>query len=137
MGNKKLAALTVAVLLSLSAAGCAATETESPTPTPSPTATGLGKVSTIDELRDAFIAEGGVCNWNQTDVVRDATASGDCSDQTVLSIYADVADRDLVVDRLVSFGLDELTLLVGDNWIINSPEAESMQPALGGEWIDD
>lgn len=101
---------------------------------------GLGKVSTIDEVVDAFTAAGGVCNWKQDDVVDEAVASGNCSDAAVISIYANSDDRDQSIENnraiFELLGAEvELNLLVGENWIINSPEAESMQSALGGEWV--
>ncbi|MGA6128854.1 MULTISPECIES: hypothetical protein [unclassified Microbacterium] len=96
----------------------------------------LGRISTIDELKDAFIDAGGVCNWKQTDVVTDATASGECSDQTVLMLFANTDEKDELVSFLSEGTISEPTLLVGENWVINSPEAEAMQETLGGDWID-
>lgn len=110
--------------------GCSAGSTE------------LGKVSTIDEVVEAFVEAGGVCNWKQTDEVRLAVASGTCSDSTVISIYENTdkrtkalnAQRDIVL-LFEPENSTPLAALAGENWVINSPEAESMQEALGGTWI--
>ncbi|MDT3331387.1 hypothetical protein Q9S78_11980 [Microbacterium sp. KSW-18] len=127
---KKIATTAVMVALLIgSATGCTAQ-------TPEPEQTQLGRISTIDELKDAFIDAGGVCNWKQTDVVTDATASGECSDQTVLMLFADMDEKEELVSFLSEGSISEPTILVGENWVINSPEAEDMQGALGGEWVD-
>jgi len=110
------------------ATGCASSE-------PDTAPTHLGKVSTIEEVRDAFIAAGGVCNWNQNDVVLDATASGTCSDQTVIMLFADPADKTAVVARLGSLISTDLHLLVGENWIINSKEAVELADKIGGKVV--
>jgi len=122
--------LVAAVLL---LAGCAA----EPESTPTPTSVALGRASTIEQVRDAFIHAGGVCNWEQTDQVIAATASGECSDSTVIMLFDDRADRETVVSGMQSLRMEDrrLTLLVGENWVINSAEAEDMQTNLGGEWV--
>lgn len=123
------------VALGLTLTGCSAASSAESTPTP--TVAPLGKVTSIDTVRDAFMDAGGVCNWKQTDKVTVATASGECSKDTVIMLFTDREDRETVVTNLQSLRLDghELTLLVGENWIINSPEAEAMQDELGGEWV--
>lgn len=132
MGNRTtLSVASTALLLALT--GCTGAPAADPTPTP----TELGKVSTIEQVRDAYIDAGGVCNWEQTDVVTAATASGTCSSSTVIMLFTDRTERETVVANLRAFKMDDrdLTLLVGENWIINSPEAEDMQSELGGEWL--
>lgn len=132
MGNRiKLSVAAAALLLALT--GC----TSAPAADPTPTSAELGKVSTVEEVRDAFIDAGGVCNWKQTDRVTVATASGECSSKTVIMLFDDRSDRETVVSNLQALKLDdsELTLLVGENWVINSPDAETMASTLGGEWV--
>lgn len=134
--TRTLKIFATAAALTLSLVACSGSPS---TPDPETAPPGLGKVSTIEQLRDAFIDAGGVCNWAQDDGVVDSTASGTCSSTTVLSIYTTTEKRDAVVDRVTSLNgmIDQAsTLLVGENWIINSPEAESMQETLGGEWFE-
>jgi PBP1b-binding outer membrane lipoprotein LpoB len=135
---KRVAKVASTIGLAILLSGCAVSAPgASATPAATPTTEPLGRVSIIDEVRDAFIDQGGVCNWDHSDHVTAATASGKCSDQSVIMLFADQEDRDSVVGTLQSFKLEDsdLTLLVGENWIINSPEAEEMQATLGGEWI--
>lgn len=49
----------------------------------------------------------------------------------MLSIYSSYADRDGVVDGLVELDFP-ITLLVGENWIINTPNHDDFAEALGG-----
>lgn len=127
--------VTGAAVLALLISGCSAA---APQAAPTPTSIAIGKASTIEDVRDAFIDAGGVCNWEQTDVVKAATASGECSSHTVIMLFSDRSERETVVSNLQQFKLEGgLTLLVGENWVINSPEAEDMQSQLGGEWVDE
>ncbi|MFB9309333.1 hypothetical protein BJY17_001205 [Agromyces hippuratus] len=110
-------------------AGCSAAAQPVPAPEPEPVAT----YSTVDELREAFVAAGGECpEWVQGDQVTLAAQSGSCSDDTVLSIYTGATDRDEVVGNLKTLLSDDLSLLVGENWIINVPEPELYVDKLGG-----
>lgn len=129
---KRFGALTMCAAIALAVTGCS---TSSP-PESSPTAAPLGKVSTIEDLRDAYIEAGGVCNWDQTDVVTGAVASGNCSDKSVLMLFADSADRTAAVARMGSMTEFEKHLLVGENWIINAPDVADVQEKLGGKVVD-
>lgn len=122
--------LAAAAVLVMPAVGCSSGDTK------------LGKVSTIDEVVDAYVAAGGVCNWQQTDEVKIAVASGACSKSTVIAIYENTEERSrsIKMQREILQLLDPdnstpLTLLAGENWVINSPDAEEMKEALGGTWI--
>jgi hypothetical protein len=134
MGHINFAGVALGFALVVALAGCSA---PGATATPTPTTQALGKVSAIDEVRDAFIEAGGVCNWEQTDQVTAATASGECSSKTVIMLFDDRAERETVVTNLQTLKMtdSDLTLLVGENWVINSPDAEAMQDELGGEWV--
>lgn len=117
-----------AVIGMLAIAGCSA-----PAPEPEETSAGVGKITTIDQLVDAAIDAGMVCNWEQTDVVSDAVASGACSDDTSLMMFGDSAATQNRADELA--GLVKSPLLVGENWIINSSVGADLQPKLGGELV--
>jgi hypothetical protein len=127
---KAIATATLGLLLALTLSACSGVAAQTgPTP--------IGKVSTIEQVRDAFIAAGGVCNWKQDDRVDDATASGTCSDQTVIMLFANPDDKAMVANRLSEVLAGVGThLLVGDNWIINSPEAVKMQKEIGGKVVE-
>src|SRR3546814_20057911 len=96
MGHRKLLNATGAAALTLIIAGCSVGTSES---TPRPTAAAIGKASTIEEVRDAFIEAGGVCNWEQTDVVKAATASGTCSSKTFIMLFTDRSEREPEIGR--------------------------------------
>ncbi len=95
-----------------------------------------GAYNTIDELRDAFVEAGGSCpSWEQTNEVVPALQSGNCSLTTVLSLYGstDAASSAALSlkNLLLSYEL-EVHLLLGPNWIINSPEVELIHSEMGG-----
>lgn len=93
---------------------------------------------TVEALRAAYVEAGGNCpEWQQTDAIELAAQSGDCSGDTVLSIYATTADRDEVVGYLTEAMADigGPTLLVGKNWMINTPDPAATADALGGQVI--
>ncbi|MGF3055623.1 hypothetical protein [Microbacterium sp. YY-01] len=95
--------------------------------------TGLGKITTIDQLVDAAVDAGMVCNWEQTDKVKDAVASGVCSDTAVLMMFSDSAAAQQRADEIMGFS--ENALLVGENWVINSTIGAELQSVLGGELV--
>ena len=119
--------------LALMLTGCAAyapssTQHSTTPPAPTPAAT----YSTVTALRDAFVAAGGDCDeWVEGDMVTLAAQSGDCSTSTVLSIYISEADKSTVVANLKAFG-SGVHLLVGENWIINTPDPASYLKGMGG-----
>jgi len=136
-------AAVVAFLGVLGVAGCSgggspegassapATSAASLTPTTSPTQAPRATFGTVTELRDALVAAGYPCPaWEQTDVVSAAAQSGSCSDADVLSVYVGTEGRDVVVATLKELG--GASLLVGDNWILNSPDAPALQAKMGG-----
>lgn len=96
--------------------------------------------SSVEELRDAFVKAGGECpEWEQRNQVSLSAESGECSSQTVLSIYSSESDRDQVVNtqkelhKMVDMG--GMHLLVGANWIINDPNVKDLDRAIGGIFI--
>jgi hypothetical protein len=110
-------------------AGCAATEPMSAQEKPEQVAT----YATVVDLRDAFVEAGGDCpEWEPTNRVALAAESGECSGNTVLSTYASESSRDQVVSDLKSIALDGVNLLVGENWIINTPTPSDYVDTLGG-----
>ena len=95
-----------------------------------------GAYDTIDELRDAFVAAGGSCpSWEQTNEVVAALQSGNCSRTTVLSLYGstDAASSAALALKNLLLGYElEINLLLGPNWIVNSPEVELIHSEMGG-----
>ncbi len=105
---------------------------------PSPTVTPDARYATVEELKDAAVAAGYECaQWTQTDAVQLASSSGSCSDDDLFSVYAGSGERDdqRESDAALLEGLEEFPPpeLVGENWIIRTPEADRLQAALGGE----
>jgi hypothetical protein len=122
--------ITCAALV-LSLSGCAADASSSSSTAPTKTAP-PATFDTVLELRDAFVAAGGDCEeWQQGDRVTLAAQSGDCDTNTVLSVYLSESSRDQVITNLKS--MTAVHLIVGENWIINTPAADDDYSAdLGG-----
>ena len=129
---KRLLLAAGIVILLLSGCSSAAPSERDAKSTPTPSQEPADTYATVTDLRDAFVAAGGACpDWRQTDRVKLAAQSGDCSDSTVLSIYSSETDRDQIVENLKSFGMG-VHLLVGENWIVNVEAPERYADALGG-----
>jgi hypothetical protein len=95
----------------------------------------------IEELKLAFEDAGGLClEWNQDNQVSGALQSGTCNSSTVLMFFGSPEDaKDRALDlktSLKSFGLTP-SLLLGENWLINSPDVQIVEPQLGGLLIVD
>ncbi len=95
----------------------------------------------IEELKSAYEAAGGLCpEWNQNNQVIGALQSGDCDSSTVLMFFGspeDAKDRALdLKNSSKSYGLTP-SLLLGENWLINSKYVELVEPKLGGLLIVD
>lgn len=134
MKKRSFIALTGAALISL--AGCSA-------PATAPVAgsdadTPQARYDSVIDLRDAFVEAGGDCpDFKQTNRVTYAAESANCSSETVLSTYLSAeATQKRVDESKKAFGsLDSSTWLVGENWIVNAPNPESLQDELGGQLI--
>lgn len=89
------------------------------------------------ELRDAAVDAGLPCpRWRQTDRYEVAAEFGKCSGATALSTYSTSADLQEAVTTLRALNLplgEEATpILVGANWIIQSPHVPKIAGRLGG-----
>lgn len=90
----------------------------------------------MTDLRDHAVAGGYRCrNWQKEHIVPLALESGSCSDVDVFSIYSNQRDLARQLKHMRELGPDRSALLVGDDWLINAPEAtvEMLQKALGGK----
>ena len=96
------------------------------------------KYATLDELRRSAVAAGLVCPQWSTDVRHDGSLQGTCSPHDIVVLFADHDQRDAAVqslkDALDGGGL-AYAALVGENWMINSPQAPDLAEKLGGELI--
>jgi hypothetical protein len=127
---KALAVVVVCLLALTACSGTASAPIAAPSKTASPAP--RETFSTVIALRDAFLSAGGVCDaWTENDLVTLAAQSADCSDDTVLSIYVSQAEISSLVADMKSSGF-ETHLLVGKNWIINTPRPEDFVAKLGG-----
>jgi hypothetical protein len=96
----------------------------------------LGTVYSLTELATAVSNAGVACDLQQNDRVTAASASGDCSSTTVVMMFDTREDREQIVATLQAISLDgTVSLLVGENWIVNSPEVETLHDSLGGEIV--
>ncbi|WP_146137431.1 hypothetical protein [Gulosibacter molinativorax] len=115
-------------LASLALAGCAGGGGDAtPSVTGEPTS-----YESVEELRDAYVAAGGECpNWEELDPGDYDAVAGRCSDQVVISVYNDPSQIEGVVQSALDLAIPA-HLLVGENWIINTPNPEDFVDALGG-----
>ncbi len=124
--SMRIGALIVILLL----AGCAAA---------TPAADG-GSYGSVEDLRDAYVAAGGDCDgWSQDNQVTLAAESGVCDSNTVLSTYTSQDAKEEIVATVKAVGdvIGGYSLLVGVNWIINSPDAKDAREVLGGTLVFD
>lgn len=93
----------------------------------------------VEELRVAFEAAGGSCpQWTQDNAVDDARESGNCGSQTVLMVFntqEEAETRAGVLEQMLSAFEMDVNLLVGENWLVNSPDASLVEPTLGGSLV--
>ena len=104
------------------------------------------RFETVFEMRDAYIVAGGECfNW-QTHSVMLALGAGSCADTNVLSVYSsrEVAEeqnssmKNNTVEEYPEFLNEVLHILIGENWILNDPDLETLfnlQDLYGGDYI--
>lgn len=89
----------------------------------------------LEELKGAFVAAGGECDeWESVDPGDYDAVAGRCGENTVIAVY----NRPEQIDEVVSRALQLATgthLLVGDNWIINTPDPDRFVDALGGTTV--
>jgi hypothetical protein len=100
--------------------------------------TGSGDYAMIDELKADYVKAGGSCaDWKQNSgTPKPGQQAWACDGDTVLILFSDPdgtqpAARDLA-RTLAEYG-QPVSLLVGDNWIVNSPHAEYVRKDMGGE----
>ncbi|WP_140400553.1 hypothetical protein [Gulosibacter sp. 10] len=124
---RRTSALLAAGALATALVGCSGGGEPVPEITGQPTA-----YDGVEELRDLYVAAGGECpEWEAIDPGEYDAEAGRCSDSVVISVYANPADIDEVVDRALTLAT-ETHLLVGDNWIINTPDPHEYVDQLGG-----
>lgn len=125
--------LTLVAVLALAACSSPVAATPSVTPTPTaPTSAVAKKYAAIEDLRDDAGRAGYYCaNWQQTNRVQVAVASGTCDDASVFMLFLTEADVSQNVQALKSTK-SPIHLLVGPNWILNVPQPESLQARMGG-----
>lgn len=104
------------------------------------------RFETVIEMRDAYIVAGGECfNW-QTYSVMLALGAGSCADTNLLSVYSnrEVAEeqnssmKNNTVEEYPEFLNEVLHILIGENWILNDPDLETLfnfQDLYGGDYI--
>jgi hypothetical protein len=139
--------MIAALLLALFAlAGCsgggAADQPASTSATPSAREQGTGTTyASVVELKDAAIAAGYPCPawevYTTGDGPKFAKEAGQCSDDDVFSIYADVDEVSKQLDLVAAGPASDTNLLVGLNWMINIQESQraKVQAKMGGEYV--
>ena len=102
---------------------------------------GVSAFDDISQLKEAFEKAGGSClQWNQSNKVTSALQSGDCNSETVLMLFGSSEEAKERAEEIramyIGFGT-EPNLLLGENWLINSKQVNSVHPAMGGTLIRD
>lgn len=86
----------------------------------------------VEDLKDALVAEGFPCpEWEQSDVVSFAATSGSCDDTSVLSVFLSDSAKEEVIQNQKALNDLGGHLVVGKNWILNTPDAEAWAEKLG------
>ncbi|MGO1544853.1 MAG: hypothetical protein ACTHXA_11025 [Gulosibacter sp.] len=100
---------------------------------PAPSITGEAtSYDSLEGLRDLYVEAGGDCpEWEEIDPGEYDAQAGRCSDQVVIAIYNDTTQIDEVVDRALDLMMPT-HMIVGENWIINTPDPDQYVAALGG-----
>ncbi|WP_201516885.1 hypothetical protein [Gulosibacter hominis] len=90
---------------------------------------------TLDELKAAFVAAGGECDeWEAVDPGEYDAEAGRCGESTVLAVYRSPDQIPEVVSRAQQLAT-QTHLLVGENWVINTPNPEKFVEQLGGTTV--
>jgi hypothetical protein len=111
---------------------------------PTPTAAGQKTYSDIDALHEAFVAAGGTCKDFFKPQLKNALPkeTGKCgteSGATTMYLLWDSADRNQLVEsnRAMSPVSNlPIQMVVGDWWVLDSPDAAKVAKALGGTLVD-
>jgi hypothetical protein len=102
-----------------------------------------GRYSNVEDLRDAFVESGGQCwEWKTNDPIALKVpiqlGNAQCDEKTVLIIFSDeVSARKEALSfasqlRALDF---DVSLLFGDNWMINSDQVKEVAKGLGGTLV--
>lgn len=93
-----------------------------------------GSYATIHELRDAVVEAGFACpDWRSHNNGDHNMVGASCSDNLVMAIYMDDAQQQEQLDVWEGFSeFLEMTVLVGDNWTVNTDDAEALRREMGG-----
>ena len=97
---------------------------------------------TLEEFKSAFVGAGGQCwSWTIEDIPDDYNGllgRGVCDDKTALMLYvkdyAVLEDALTLRKSLLSLEMG-VSLLVGDNWLLNSDQVQSVHKKMGGTLI--
>jgi hypothetical protein len=111
---------------------------------PTPTAAGQRTYSDIDALHEAFVAAGGTCKDFFKPQLKNALpkAMGKCGTESgaaTMYLLWDSADRDQLVETVQAtspVAKLPVNLVVGDWWVLDSPDAAKVAKALGGKLVD-
>ena len=131
---------TVIVCLGVTLMAACSASDQTPPVADDSTLTPDSEYESVIELKDAAVVAGLPCpNWKQSNLVKLAAESGSCSGSSVLATFS--TDRSLgqqvesyrsIAELFKDTGIEKDPVLVGPNWTINSPEAKTLQPILGG-----
>ncbi len=109
------------------------TDSPSPTPTPTPAPTPeLSHFATLDDFKNAYVAAGGRCdNWDPSNPVAAALASGTCTaGYSVLMLTENAADARTLAASIPDDTGDQVSY--GDNWVLNAVDSPQVVATLGG-----
>lgn len=97
---------------------------------------------TLEEFKSAFVGAGGQCwGWAIEEIPdgdKGLIGRGVCDDKTALMLFAKDYDvmKDALTVRKSLLSLEMgVSLLVGDNWMLNSDQVQFVQEKMGGTLI--
>ena len=131
--SRRFSLAALAISASLALAGCSGlpgapgTEASVPAITGKPTS-----YASIEELRDAYVAAGGECNeWEPLDAGKTDGQGGYCNSKTTLAVFGNPDDLAATVKNTIDLA-GTVHLLVGENWVVNTPNPQDFVETLGG-----
>lgn len=137
--NKREIAVVILTTGVLVLSGCGGSSSPTAVATPTPPPANGGTYATVEELKNAFVEAGGSCpSFTQHNRGTLSAESADCATNSVLSTYISSEDVSQLIqnnkkmNEELGYTSQSNSWLVGENWVINAPDATQVRENLGG-----